>query len=99
MLAALVPNHFHYRIKRLFWGGEERDTFPTAFKLNTRRTLSHYFGRHGMSEVFFTHLDDCRTFDKYRWLNRVELSVQRFLRRLNIRYPENCLLSVYKKDA
>ena len=40
ILAALVPNRFHYRIKRIFWGGEERDTFPTAFRMNTRSTLA-----------------------------------------------------------
>jgi SAM-dependent methyltransferase len=99
ILAALVPSQFHYRIKRIFWGGDERDTFPTAFKLNTRKTLRHYFGRHGMSEVFFTHLDDCRTFNNYRRLNYIELSVQRFLRSKGVRYPENCLLGVYRRNA
>lgn len=99
ILAALVPNRFHYRIKRLFWGGEERDTFPTAFKLNTRPTLAHYFGEHGMAEVFFAHLDDCRTFNNYRWLNYVELTVQRLLRSIGWRYPENCLLGVYRKQG
>ena len=97
VLAALVPNRFHYRIKRLFWGGEERDTFPTAFKLNTRATLSHYFQRHGMAEVFFAHLDDCRTFNNFRRLNYMELTVQRFLHSKGWNYPENCLLGVYRK--
>lgn len=99
VLAALVPNRFHYRIKRIFWGGEERDTFPTAFKLNTRAALSHHFGQHGMREVFFTHLDDCRTFNNYRRLNHLELRIQRFLRSRSMRYPENCLLGVYRKIA
>jgi SAM-dependent methyltransferase len=99
LLAALVPNRFHYRIKRLFWGGEERDTFPTAFRLNTRATLARCFGQNGMTEVFFAYLDDCRTFGKYRRLNRIELSIQRRLRSLGWRYPENCLLGVYRKDS
>ena len=99
ILAALVPNRFHYRIKRQFWGGEERDTFPTAFRLNTRATLAHYFGKHRMPEVFFAHLDDCRTFDNFRRLNYFELSVQRFLTSIGLRYPENCLLGVYRKQS
>ena len=32
-----AQSRFHYRFKQAVWGGEERDTFPTAFKLNTRR--------------------------------------------------------------
>jgi SAM-dependent methyltransferase len=97
LLAALVPNRFHYRIKRIFWEGEERDTFPTAFRLNTRSTIAHFCERHGLDEVFFAHLDDCRTFNNFRWLNYLELSVQRVLRSVGIRYPENCLLGVYRK--
>jgi SAM-dependent methyltransferase len=99
ILAALVPNRFHYRIKRLFWGGDERDTFPTAFKLNTRATLQQHFANHGLDEVFFSYLDDCRTFNNFRWLNYLELSVQRMLRSVGVKYPENCLFGVYRKRA
>jgi 2-polyprenyl-3-methyl-5-hydroxy-6-metoxy-1,4-benzoquinol methylase len=99
ILAALVPNQFHFRIKRLFWGGEERDTFPTAFRLNTRATLAHYFGKNGVAEVFFAYLDDCRTTNKFRRLNYVELTVQRILKSMGLRYPENCLLGVYRKQS
>lgn len=98
IVTALVPNRFHFRIKQLLWGGEERDTFPTAFKLNTRKDLARYCSRHGLSEVFFAHLDDCRTFGAFKWLNHVELTAQRILRSLSIRYPENCLLGVYRKN-
>ncbi len=36
MLAALTPHRLHYPLKRLLWGGEERDTFPVAYRMNTR---------------------------------------------------------------
>lgn len=97
VLTALVPNRFHFRIKKVLWGGEERDTFPTAFRLNTRAELARHCGRHGLAEVFFAHLDDCRTFGNFKWLNHAELAAQRMLRSLSLRYPENCLLGVYRK--
>lgn len=98
VVTSLVPNRFHFRFKKVLWGGEERDTFPTAFKMNTRADLATQFRRHGMSEQYFAYLDDCRTFGNFRLLNHLELSLQRLLRSLSIRYPENCLLGIYRKD-
>jgi SAM-dependent methyltransferase len=97
ILAALVPNKFHYRIKRIFWGGEERDTFPTAFRMNTRSTLARHFANQGMQEVYFAYLDDCRTTGGFRALNYAELTIQKALRSVGLRYPENCLIGVYQK--
>ena len=98
IITALVPNRYHQGLKRLVWDAQARDTFPTAFKLNTRKALAHHCSNHGLSEVFFAYLDDCRTFAGFRWLNYVELSVQKLLRSVSVRYPENCLLGVYRKD-
>lgn len=98
IVTALVPNRFHFRFKKLLWGGEERDTFPTAFKMNTRKELERHFMRHGLSEVFFSYVDDCRTFGNFRWLSHAELSLQKLLRSMSTRYPENCLLGVYRKN-
>src|SRR4051812_46743740 len=97
-LTALVPNRWHHTFKRMLWDAQARDTFPTAFKMNTRKALSAVCQRHGLQEVHFQYLDDCRTFDRYRWLNYMELSVQRVLRGLGVRYPENCLVGVYRRS-
>jgi SAM-dependent methyltransferase len=97
VITRLVPNRWHWRVKRVLWDGEARDTFPTAFKLNTRRSLACHCGRQGLDEIYFDCLDDCRTFDAYHWLNCAELALQRLLRSLSIRHPENCLLGVYRK--
>jgi len=99
MLAALVPNRYHFRIKRIFWGGEERDTFPTAFKMNTRRTLLRLFRANRFEEVFFSYLDDCRTFNNFRWLNFAELGIWKMLSAMGLHYPENCLLGAYRKQG
>lgn len=99
LVAAMVPNQFHYSIKRIFWGGEERDTFPTAFKMNTRETLRRHFSNNNMHEVFFAYLDDCRSTNNFRMLNYMELSIQRALRSVGAKYPENCLLGIYCKQG
>jgi SAM-dependent methyltransferase len=99
IIASLVPNRLHHRFKRIVWDAEERDTFPTAFKLNTRGDLARHFGAHGMREVYFAYLDDCRTFSGFRALSVLELCTQRLLRWFGLRYPENCLLGVYRKDS
>ncbi|MGQ0652118.1 MAG: class I SAM-dependent methyltransferase [Betaproteobacteria bacterium] len=95
--AAISPFALHHPIKRLLWGGEKRDTFPTAYKLNTRKTLAHYCGRNDLKEVLFAHLDDCRTFGRFYPLAYGELVLQRALSALGIRYPESCILAVYEK--
>jgi SAM-dependent methyltransferase len=95
--ASLVPNRLHHPLKRLLWNADERDTFPTAYKLNTRRALARHFAASGMEEVYFAYLDDCRTFAEYRALYLLELWLQKILRRLRIPYPENCLLAAYQK--
>lgn len=97
LIAALVPNRLHHRAKRLIWDVEERDTFPTAFKLNTRRSLARHFSVCGLHEVHFAYLDDCRTLSGFRPLNLLELYLHRMLRAVGVRYPENCLLGVYRK--
>lgn len=99
IVTALVPNKYHHNFKRLIWDAQERDTFPTAFKLNTRKDLARHAGSHGLEEVYFSYLDDCRTFAGFRVLNYLELSLQKLLRSLSIRYPENCLLGVYRKKG
>jgi SAM-dependent methyltransferase len=98
IFTALVPNRFHYSLKRFVWHTEARDTFPTAFKLNTRKALDFHCSNHGLSEVYFAYLDDCRASASFRWLNYLELSLQKLLRSMSIRYPENCLLGVYQKS-
>ncbi len=97
VLAWLIPFRFHHAIKRLFWQTEERDTFPVVYKLNTRRCLREAFARHGFQEVFFSHLDDCRTLSRFRWLHLVELFLWRLLKAVGAGFPENCLLGVYER--
>jgi SAM-dependent methyltransferase len=93
-----TPMWFHHRAKKLLWNTEERDTFPVAYKMNTRATLERLFRDGGFSEVHFQHLDDCRSFAGFSSLNYAELSLWKVLHRLDLTYPENCLLGVYRRS-
>ncbi len=81
----------------LMWGTEPPDTFPTVYRLNTRRDLLRHFSKAGFVEVLFRKLDDCRIFNRYRLLNFLELTVRGAFRLTGLPYPETCLLAVFRK--
>ena len=97
LVTNLVPFSLHHPVKRLLWQTEKQDTFPTCFRMNTRRTLRRLMEASGLEERGFAYLDDCRTFGRFRPLLFCELSLWRLLRAVGLRYPENCLLGVYRR--
>ena len=97
MVAAVTPMPVHHFAKRVLWGGEERDTFPVAYRMNTRKDLRAQFETVGFREEAFRYLDDCRSFAQWKALAAVELAMWRTLRSIGLRYPESCLLGVYQK--
>lgn len=99
IVAALTPMAFHHFAKRLLWGGEERDTFPTEYRMNTRASLSGVFRTNGFEEESYLLLGDTRTTNRFRMLNTVELTLERGLRAVGLPYPESCILAVYRKRA
>lgn len=97
ILTRLTSLKVHHFFKRILWETEERDTFPVQFKLNTRSDMRRCFEAAGFSEIHFQYLDDCRTFNRFRILNFLELSLWKILNTVRIRYPENCLLAAFRK--
>lgn len=97
LLSALTPHRWHFPLKRLFWGGEEKDTFPVAYRLNTRRDLRNRLQPAGFDEVMFAYLDDLAAFSQFRALNWLELNLWRVCQAVGCRYPEACLLGVYRR--
>ncbi len=97
LLTALVPFWLHQPVKRVLWRTEKRDTFPTRFRMNTRRSLAAVFAGGGFDEELFAELDDCRTFGRFRLLQWGELLARTGLRKLRLGYPERCLLGVYRR--
>ena len=95
--SSLIPFRIHHPIKRALWGTEEQDTFPVAYRMNTRGALRSILGTAGFVEETFQLLDDCRTFARWRWLNTLELWVWKIAHAVGLHYPETCLLGVYRR--
>ena len=56
LVARLVPNRFHGRIVRAVEGREEEDTFPTAYKTNTRADVDTLAAAAGLRVQGFEYL-------------------------------------------
>lgn len=98
IVAKITPMSWHHKIKKFIWNTEERDTFPVEYKMNTRRDLKELFERKGFSEEFFALIDDCSATERFYYLNSIELCIRRILRFIGLRYPEVCILGVYRKN-
>ncbi len=96
IITYLTPFSIHYKIKKIFWGGEERDTFPVAYKMNTRKELHEIFTGSGFEEVDFQYLDDLSVFSQFKILNLLEIWLWKGFKMLGLRYPENNLLGIYR---
>ena len=97
LASRIVPFALHHYVKRVVWGGEEEDTFPVCYLMNTRRQLSGLFQSQGFREVTFSYLDDLSSFGALKGLGYAELLAWKMWNRTGLRYPENCLLGVYEK--
>lgn len=98
IVSRLVPFWMHYPIKKIFWKGEEKDTFPTVYRMNSRNQLNKIFEGNGFVEQYFAYLDDLAIFGAYKKINYTETIIWRVMKYLGMRYPENCLLCVYQKQ-
>ncbi len=97
LLTYHTPFSWHYKIKKFLWGGEEKDTFPVQYKMNTQRDLDKLFSSHGFEAAHFSKLDDLSFFKEFRALNRIDLRIWKALNRMGLQYPENNLLGIYRK--
>ncbi len=95
LVSRFVPFDLHHPVKKFLWGGEEKDTFPTAYLMNTRSELKKLFARGGFREAEFAWVDDCAALSRFPRLNTLELLARTALRKLALRYPECNLLGVY----
>jgi SAM-dependent methyltransferase len=98
IVSALTPLGIHHTVKKSLWDTEERDTFPTVYKMNTRCALRRLFQDAGFRKESFRHLDDCRAFARWRWSSIAELTAWRCLKAVGLRYPEACILATYQRD-
>jgi SAM-dependent methyltransferase len=99
MVSAITPFWLHVAAKRVLWQTDERDTFPTAYRMNTRGQLKRLFAAGGFQEESFQYLDDCQSFGRFGLLSRLELLAWKGLRSIGLRYPESCILAVFRKSG
>jgi SAM-dependent methyltransferase len=99
LAAAVTPMAVHDMVKRVLWGTSPEDTFPTLYRMNTRKELRRLFESAGFVEEEFLYLNDCRSFGRWRLALTAELLAERLLRMCGLRYPEMCLLGVYRKQS
>jgi len=98
LISWLVPFQLHHAVKSLLWRTKEKDSFPVAYAMNTRRQLRQLFARGGFRECSFVYLDDCRIFHRFRLLSLMETGSWKALQSVGLPYPENCLLGVYERQ-
>jgi 2-polyprenyl-3-methyl-5-hydroxy-6-metoxy-1,4-benzoquinol methylase len=96
IIAALTPIAVHHAVKRILWRTDERDTFETYYRMNSRATLLQLAAAAGLREEAFIRLDDCRTTTRSRPLHWLELLVWRGLNGMGLSHPETCILAVYR---
>lgn len=56
LVARMVPNRLHGRVVKAVEGREEEDTFPTAYKTNTRRDVDRLAAAAGLQVESFDYL-------------------------------------------
>jgi len=97
VVAALTPMIVHHRAEKFLWNSREEDTFPVAYKMNTRRTLKKLFEPAGLKEELFYWIDDCQALMFSDTLMKTELTLRKWLRSVGLRYPEQCILASYQR--
>lgn len=97
LLTRIAPMGLRHVVKSWLWRTEQKDTFPTCFRMNSRNRLRRLFAGVGMQEAAFLRLDDCRTFARFRTANAIELNLRTLCRAIGLPYPEHCLLGIYRK--
>jgi 2-polyprenyl-3-methyl-5-hydroxy-6-metoxy-1,4-benzoquinol methylase len=98
LTAAVTPLVLHQWARALLWGSSEQDTFSTLYRMNTRKDLLQLFSACDFVEENFYYLNDCSTFGRWKFTTILELCAERVLRGLRLRYPEVCLLGIYRKS-
>lgn len=101
LIAALVPNRLHPWIVRVTEGRKEVDTFPTAYRCNTRRRIGRLAAAHGFVIERFEYLGQYPSYLQFNrvlfWLGvRYELFIRRFPR---LAFLKGWILAELRKEG
>ena len=98
LMASAIPDRFHPLLVRILSPRrKEEDVFPTHYKMNTKRQLNELFATGGFEEVGFKYLDDVAGTQRFRIPCFIGLCVWKIFHVLQVVYPENNLLGVYRR--
>ncbi len=97
LAASLVPDRWHTFFARVLDTRSEEDVFPTCYRMNTRKDLRVVFERGGFTEASFAYIDNCRNLQRFRIGCFAELTAWRLFRAIDVTYPENDLLGIYRR--
>lgn len=95
VITRLTPFSWHFRLKKMFWGGEEKDTFPVQYKMNSKIELDEIFFENNFKSVDFRYLDDVSVTISMKYLNYFEMLIWKLFNSFGITYPENNIFAVY----
>jgi 2-polyprenyl-3-methyl-5-hydroxy-6-metoxy-1,4-benzoquinol methylase len=97
IITRLTPFSWHYKIKSIIWGGQEKDTFPISYKMNSKRELNRLFFDQGFENIEFSYFDDTSATINNKILNFIELYIWRILNKFGLNHIENNIFAIYKK--
>ena len=97
VITKLSPKQVIHGAKSVLFETEERDTFPVAYRMNTKDVLNRIFSESGFKSVYYKELDDCSVFARFRVMHQVDLAVRKYMTLLRIKYPERNMLSVFER--
>jgi 2-polyprenyl-3-methyl-5-hydroxy-6-metoxy-1,4-benzoquinol methylase len=47
LISSIIPNKYHPKLVQKLWGRSEENTYPTFYRLNTRRDIMKYCNKYG----------------------------------------------------
>jgi 2-polyprenyl-3-methyl-5-hydroxy-6-metoxy-1,4-benzoquinol methylase len=95
--AGISPFSVHHWVKRVLWGTDRQETFPTVYGLNQRRILSRTMAKAGFNERLCVALPDASLCWRVPLLRDVELGSFKLFNRLGMPYIDSCILAAYER--
>ena len=98
LIAMITPTWFHKLYNKLR-GREEDDTFPTLYKLNSRKNLIKYASLTGFEVIDITSIEGRPEYLRISWLSYIwGIIYERIINKLNINGMKVLLITKWRKN-
>lgn len=95
--AYFSPLRFHQFAKRALWQTEDKDSFPTMYRMNRKSKLCTMMSAHGFQTNMVSVVPDASIFWRFPKIRNAELAFLRGTQKLGLPYPDTCLLATFTK--